>query len=193
MKTRRAPSSDHIGAQSTGPTGLATGRLPARSESSAIQSRAPSGPDRSRVSNATRVPSGDNRGAKTVSGRRPRTFLVPSTSTMARSKPANRCAFTTALAMSANAAHAMTVIAHAMTVAMAPHVRSLFIVSLHRMSLPHPPVDDLGDVVAVETYSSRAVVAGVRAATVKPAMQARDAERLDGAARCLRLNATRAA
>ena len=94
MKTSRSPSSDHIGAQSTGPTGFGTARRPATSERSAIQRRAPSGPDRSRVSNATRVPSGDRRGANTDVGSRPRTLVAPSTSTSARSNPTSRCART---------------------------------------------------------------------------------------------------
>src|SRR4030095_7683924 len=186
MNTRRSPSSDHIGAQSTGPTGFETGRRPARSESSASQSRAPSGPHRSRVSKAIRFPSGDKRGAKTDSGRRPRTVLVPSTSTMARSNPDNRCAFVTAPVTSAN-------IAHAMTVPIAQRVKHTFMVLAPCESLPHPPVDDLGNAVAVEAHSPRTEVPIIRAATVEPAIQARDAKHLDGAARCLRLNTARAA
>ena len=50
----------------------------ARFERSAVHSRAPSWPLGSRVSNATRVPSGETRGAYTEAGSRPTTVRVPS-------------------------------------------------------------------------------------------------------------------
>ena len=63
------------------------GRRAARFITSATQRRAPSGPNVSRVSKATRSPSGDRRGANTDGGNSPSTVLAPSTLTIASSYP----------------------------------------------------------------------------------------------------------